>query len=772
MIGGLCFLLLCQCAIAQESTFTRKPVMMPEFTVLGNRLKYDEENPAVALIERTSKVEHERREQQADYSYQQIDKLSLSLARIDKWEGFLMKVAPFFDHYLSQSRIDGSAVLPLSKRERVTLKGYNAEKEKINEAVIYRDLVGIDQNFNDGTNTIKLEELLPELDLFDSKVRMLQTEFPAPLGPEARDSYRYYITDTIISQGKVAQVVEFVPRNPHAPSFTGRLEIASGEAPHLIQAILVFPKMTDVNFVESLQVQQWYGEDKGHWHLIEEQLTANMKLFLKGLSAYVEHNRTYTGYEYDQPDRALVYANVQYQDLTEEQQSSLITRQLRAEKIIATDVGVRHFMNEFRKYPWQRFVLEAIDMVGLNYLRTGWDYNKVYGGSYFDVGPITEMVGINSAEGLRISLGGRTTGYFSRKEFIEGYGAYGFKDKRWKYGITYAHSFHTKRYFREEYPRHEVSLSHRYDLYIPGLVVENSDRNNILYDVGVSYLASRSYRKTWSAQYLNDFSPEFSMTLFANYFRDRPEGDLEYIKIKTDGSLEKLPEIQDAVLGVELRWAPGERIFKGSMQRQRHNSRVHREVPIFRLKHEWASAKLGGDYNRHRTYLSMEQRLWMGKFGRLDYQLSVGKIWNTVPYPILYTPPVNISFLHRDNAFNLLNPLEFVADEWSTAFIQYHMRGMIFDRIPFVKKLKLRGVLTLNVMCGNLTEKNQQESGNNILLLPTHTQKMDSDAYAEVGFGLENIFKALRVDVYRRLTPLTPYSKGPWGVKLGFNLSF
>lgn len=772
MIGGLCLLLYWQCAIAQEPPYTRKPIMMPELTVLGSKTKYEENNPAVALIEKVSRLEHARRQRQVAYSYQQVDQLSLSLASIDKWQSFLMKVAPFFDHYLTSSKIDGSAVLPLSWREKVTLKGYNAEKEKTNEAVIYHNMMGIDQNFSDGTNTIRLEELLPELDLFQSKVRMLQTEFPTPLGVDARSSYRFYLTDTIVSQGKIAQVVEFIPRNPYAPSFTGRLEIAVGVAPHLLQASLVFPKMTNVNFVESLRVQQWFGGDEDHWHLTKEHLAADMKLFFRKLSAYVEHNRSYDKYEYEQPDSTLVYATQQYQDRSSDQDVQHIISRLKSNKIISADEGLRHFMDEFRKHPWQRLALEAIDMIGLNYLRTKWDYNKVYGGSHFDIGPISEIVNVNSVEGLRIRLGGRTTGYFSRKNFFEGYGAYGFKDQRWKYSITYAHSFRNKRYFREEYPRNEISINHRYDLYIPGQIIENTDRTNILYDVGIPHFASRSYRSTWSLQYQNDFSSEFSINLFANYFRDLPHGNLEYVRVNADGSIQKLSEIRDTVLGLELRWAPGERIFEGSMQRHGHESRVQREVPVYRLKHEWASMGLGGDYNRQRTELSMEQRLWMGIFGRLDYQLSVGKIWSAVPYPILYTPPTNIGILYGQNTFSLLNPLEFVADEWATAFVQYHMRGLIFDRIPLVKNLKLRGVLTINAIYGNLTKKNRQESGEELFLLPMHSREMNNEFYAEIGFGLENILRALRIDVYRRITPLTPFSRSPWGVTLGFNVNF
>lgn len=768
-------MLCCQIVHAQDTKPVGRSFVIPEITVLGNKTEYKEDNPAVELVEKASKAERDRRKhQKRSYTYSQVDQLTLSLDRIDKWRGFLTKVAPFFDYYLATSKIDGLAVLPLSQREKVTLMGYNAEKKRLNQAVVYRTLVGVDQNLSDGTNTVQLEELLPEIDLYQPKVRMLQTEFPAPLGEHARHSYRYYLTDTIITKGKVAQVVEFVPRNPHAPSFSGILKIAVGDNPLVLETVLIFPKMTNVNFVENLQVIQHFGKESGEWRIEKEELVANMKFYLNLLSAYLEHNRSYKNYEYEYeyPDSTLIYANQQYQDRTSDTASRTLISELKENKVIASNEGVLHFMDEFRKRPWQRFTLEVADMLGLNYVRTGWDYNKVYGGSYFDIGPINEILDFNSVEGLRVSLGGRTTGYLSRINFLEGYVAYGERDKVWKYGITATHSFRPKRYFREEYPRHELSVTNRFDLYTPGQVIENNDRANLLYDVGVSYLASRSYRTTWSAQYLYDLSSEMSLKLYGNLFRDRSQGALEYVRVNTDGTVVKLSEIRDTMIGIELRWSPGEKIFEGSMQRHTYNDNIQKEVPVYRITHEWASKVFGGDYNRHRTEISMEQRLWMGIYGRLDYQLVLGKIWSAVPYPVLYTPPSNTSIWQRRNSFSLLNPLEYVADEWANAYLQYHMRGLLFDRIPWVKNLKLRGVLSLNMMCGNLTTKNRQYTGEEIFVLPTHSNEMTHAVYSEVGFGLENIFKALRIDVYRRITPLTPFSRGAWGIKVDYILNF
>ncbi len=53
-----------------------------------------------------------------------------------------------------------------------------------------------------------------------------------------------------------------------------------------------------------------------------------------------------------------------------------------------------------------------------------------------DYGPIFSSFGYNDAEGIRLRGGGRT--YFGPNDRwrIEGFGAYGFKDKKFKYGIS------------------------------------------------------------------------------------------------------------------------------------------------------------------------------------------------------------------------------------------------------------------------------------------------------------------------------------------------
>ena len=68
------------------------------------------------------------------------------------------------------------------------------------------------------------------------------------------------------------------------------------------------------------------------------------------------------------------------------------------------------------------------------------------------------------------------------------------------------------------------------------------------------------------------------------------------------------------------------------------------------------------------------------------------------------------------------------------------------DRIPLIKKLKWRLVYNAKMVIGRYDDKHNGE-----LLLPTYSNELVRP-YTEVGLGLENIFKFIRVDAVWRLS--------------------
>ena len=68
------------------------------------------------------------------------------------------------------------------------------------------------------------------------------------------------------------------------------------------------------------------------------------------------------------------------------------------------------------------------------------------------------------------------------------------------------------------------------------------------------------------------------------------------------------------------------------------------------------------------------------------------------------------------------------------------------DRIPLINKLKTRLVYTGKMVVGTYSDIHNQE-----LLLPFYSYRFSSPYY-EVGVGLENILKFIRIDAIWRLS--------------------
>lgn len=749
---------------------------IPGLMVETTRKRYSElDNPAVELVRDAIAAEQRRRDSVTySYRYRSTDRLTLALDHADRSTGWLRRLFPFFEEYLVRSPFDGRAVLPLSIRDRVSDFGYNAEDGKVRELIRYSAVTGLDQSIDDGTMTVALEEIFPRVDLFDRDIALLHTRFASPLCSDGPNRYKYYLADTVIMRGEVARTVAFVPFVPRDPTFSGLLFFTAEDPPRLLRSDLFVPDVSHLNFIDTLTLTQWYNPLLPDRRQVkEESLSLSFRLFRKLLPLYVHQARSYTDYAFvaagdtiPEEDRVLYSSDKPIEDWSRREEASRYAPM--EEQLLASDRGLKEFVSRVEAIPLYKGLITAVDMISHDYIRTHYNPRRVYGGSRFDVGPVTEMVGANEVEGLRLRLGGRTTAFITPRFFLDGYLAYGFKDQVLKHSLSVSWSFLSKRYYREEFPRDELRLTKSYDLFTPGQLYTSDPKDNSYYHYGTSYLTNRSYRNIWSLEYLHDYGSALTLRVYLQHVTDRPvENGIPYLKVMKDGHLERQWSITDAAAGIELRWTPGEKLRPGSIERHSpYRGMIKREHPIISLKHETAARVLGGQYLRNRTELRVEQRLPLSTFGRLDYQLTLGKLWNPVPFPLLYIPPTNRGFLLHDNGFKVLYPLEYVADEWVTLFAQWHMRGLVANRIPFLRKLDIRGVLSINYLYGNTTKHNRQENATDLFVLPTIATEMRHQSYLEVGFGIENILKLGRIDLYRRITPSGPYGQhSPWAVR-------
>lgn len=761
------------------------PTQLQGLIVEGYRSDYDPNNPALWLMQATALAEQNKsaRLDSLDYTFLKSDRLTLSLSNFKLESSFLNRLFPFFREYVLPSSLDGSWTLPLSRRYQLSEFGHSGRAHKLSEIIRIREHVGLDENIDDGTMTSSLEELFPHIDLFDGTVRLLENQFVSPLSKEQGiDFYRYYLSDTIIFRGKVAYVVDFLPLDQSSPSLRGKLYISAGYPPRLLRASFSIPDERNLNFLDRIRITQDYApvpaSDK--WMLKSETLAASFKLYSQLLSLYVEQVRDYAGYDFSPSDtlRVLRPDVPPILDLSAAPEAKAYGAALSRNFILVEDGGLKRFLEQIKSFPLYKTIIDASDMISRGYIRTMWRRDRVYGGSQFDIGPIGSVWSRNSTEGIRIGIGGRTTGFLNNQVFLEGYGAYGTLDDRWKYSATLTFSFNKKRYFRFEFPQHEVSLSYQDDIFLPGQSFQNDEKDNILYNLGTAYLTNRSYRKLARLEYTNDLKAGLRIKLSATRFEDTPVDGGGYVRVRRieqDTTIIRVLKFTDFSLLGEIRWAPGERIYNGSMQRESpFFQRFQREVPVFYLRHEVGLRFWGGEMKRQKTEFSVEHRLWMGRAGRMDYRIDLGKIWDAVPYPLLYTPPVNRAFWFNDNAFQVMSPYELIGDEWASAFLQWHLRGLVLGRLKFLKSVGPPFfVISANYLYGSTSKKNRQDYSAELFVLPTVSTEMNHTHYAEIGIGVENILRVIRIDVFRRLTPsISPVSPSPWAVRARLGITF
>ena len=71
------------------------------------------------------------------------------------------------------------------------------------------------------------------------------------------------------------------------------------------------------------------------------------------------------------------------------------------------------------------------------------------------------------------------------------------------------------------------------------------------------------------------------------------------------------------------------------------------------------------------------------------------------------------------------------------------------NRIPLLRRLKWRELVTAKVVYGRLNDKHSQ-----VLDLPNFSSSLTRKPYMEVSAGVENIFKVIRIDALWRLSYL------------------
>lgn len=751
---------------------------LDEITIKPKREKYRKKNnPAVALVRNVIK----RRDDNAPegkpfYSRNRHEKLSIALNNFSSAkESHFGKKFAFLDQYIDTSLVSGKPILYISAREMIGSDYHSSKPARKRQYIKARKRNGIDDFVSAETLEAIYEETFKDIDIFQDNVSLFGNKFVSPLSKLGPTFYRYYIMDTIDIEGEKCYDLAFAPFNAESFGFTGHLYVTADSTYFTKLVQMNVPHDINMNFIEYMNIKQHFDRlPDGTRILNNESLVAEFKVIDAVNGFYAHRQVEYRDYSFVKDSLANVVLNFPG-SVMEHDNSTRRAQEYWTENRIAEvspkEQSVDQMMRELRNNPVYYWMEK-----GLTFLFTGWIPIREHEPPVF-YGPVNTTISHNELEGYRLRTGAMTSAYLNPHLFGQFYAAYGIEDKKFKYMGEVEYSFKKKKEHPNEFPIHSVKMRYENDIFQYGQNYLHTNKDNIFLSLKRKKDDKIGYIKKAEFTYTREFYNHFSYNVTLRNRKDIASHLVPFEQtITTDAGTQRnfVKELTQSEVELKLRWAPKEKFTQTKWNRYR----VQPEHPVFTLTHT-AGLKgvLGSDYNYQHTEFSFEKRFWFSAFGYTDCIIKAGKVWNEVPFPLLIMPNANLSYTIQKESYDLMNAMEFFNDEYFSWDLTYYMNGLIFNRLPLIRKLNWREVITCRGMYGRLSDKNRPDPLNtgNLYKFPYENDEyhyLAGKPYVEVAVGIENIFRVLRVDYVRRITYTDLPGIDKNGIRIQFHIQF
>jgi len=744
-------------------------VQLGEVVVKPKKEKYSKKNnPAVAFVRkiRDARDMNDPRKNHKHYNYDKYERISIALNNISPEDNknLLLKKFKFLKESIDTSEVSGKPILGISTREKMSQIRYDKELGE-KEVVSGVRQEGLDDFLDEDNMRIFYDNLFPEIDLYSNDIVLLQNRFVSPLARIAPDFYKFYLTDTVDVNGERCVELAFVPHNSQSFGFTGKVYVPMGDSTMFIKKVAMnVPVDINLNFIDRLYINQEFERaPDGSRLLVKDDLIAEVNVLPMMQGLYFRRNSAYSKHNFNEAEDKVVFGKLGRQIMLPEAEvrTEKFWEENRLIPYTQKEKNVGQMARSLRSNKLYYWGEKFIKIMVVGYVGTSKKNSK------FDIGPVNNTISSNYIEGARLRFGGLTTAHLNRHIFAGGYVAYGFKDHKWKYHADLEYSFNEKQNHANEFPIHSIKLGHTFDVNRIGqrFVVTNPD--NMFLSIKRHPDKQMTYHRVTQLDYTLELTNNFSVKATWKHERQEATGYMRFI----DGYGREFGHFNEASFKVQLRYAPGEKFYQTKTERRSLN----KDAPIITLSHTYApKGFMGTMYDINCTELSLQKRFWLSAFGCVDVLVKGAHLWSKSSYPDLLLPNANLSYTIQPESFALLNPMELVTDSYVSWDLTYWARGAIFNYIPLFKKLKLREVFSFRGVFGHLSEKNNPANNPDLFRFPevNHTMPIGRTPYMEVGVGVDNIFKVLRLDYVWRLTYRNNPGADRGGLRLAMHFTF
>ncbi len=748
--------IFCHCEVDLQSGNDSLPVSNPlAIKIIQTIIEHKNEN----RIENTEAYQFEKY-QESFFSISNI------LEKVEK-----SKTLQKYRHLLNDmdvSEFTGKPVLTISRKEILSDEYRKKERSTEKSIIIAEKYNGLENNVVSESFDAIWDEAFKNVNIFDDEIEYLFKRFPGPLSSsKAFNFYRYYLNDTVEYKGKKLIEIKFRVDNPKNFGFNGSFYVLP-EYPYPVEKIkLETADNHSFNFVHYLLIEQYYNQlPDGLWAKSLESTSIEFDSYKFGYWFYAKRTSSYKKYStkfkapflFDFPGDTYVLKDAEMQP-----DSFWVERRHFPMKVKPKEV--QEAEEEFIKVPFFKTLLIVSKVITSGYVQTHGLGNK----DKFDIGPISTIFSGNEIEGMRFRLGGATTANLSKYLFFNGYVAYGTKDGRFKYAGAATWAPKGKKEYNSPYGINEFSVRYRFDMNVPGEQFLLVDKDNALLSIKHGNDDKMTYQKKGILSYeKDDGTGGLAFKVWTHYQNERATGNLHFLKENIDGSITDVGDYTSSEIGFRIRYSHNNVYYR----RKDISIPIVGDAPSFYLTYRRGiKGYLDGGYNYAHLDFSVRKIFWLNS-GNIDVLAKTGKVWGSLPFPLLALPNANQTYMIQPESFGLMKPIEFVNDKYVEAHITCQLNGIIFGQIPYINRFNIREIIAFRTLFGGLSDNNNPLYNKNLFLFPDGSRKMTNTPYLEASIGIGNIFKVLRIDYVRRLTYLNDPNISQGGVRFGLYFSF
>lgn len=724
------------------------------------RLK-KKENPAYAILREVWKRKKKNGLKLVPhYQYDEYEKLQFDISNIDStfMKRKLFKGMEFIFDKVDTSSINGKTFLPAFLNESLyKVAGINKPSTKERRELIANKTSGFENN---EVVASVVKNIFRDIDIYDNRVNILDIKFVSPIASDGFSVYDYELKDTVDIDGVESYRIKYYPRRNGELTFKGDLYISKANYA-VKEVVMETTKDINVNFVRNVFMDLEFDiPNDSVFYPRKEYAMLDMTLISKkenskGIFAHKTVNYYNYDFDTDHPEK-YYYERIDPSKTSINNQSDEFWTENRPEALTKNQEGIYTTLEELNKVPKFNRIVKGIEVLGSGYYNI---WNSI------DIGNLYSSFGYNQIEGVRLRAGART--YFSQNDMwrAQGFVAYGFKDDKFKYGGDF-------RYMFNKYNRFQVGIGTKRDVEQLAATLTSSDgimtrsfaSSSIINQGNNTYLSNNNLTNVYTS-----IEPWKNVVfrVDGNYQYIKP-ADSEHFSIAYEKDGQVKENLTNSSLSVSIIARPKAKYTQYGLDR----FELTTLAPTIMLRYtRGLKGVINSDFEYDKLQFLYTQPILIGSFGRTLITVEAGKTFQAVPLSLLSAIPGNESYGQVYGTFSQVDYYEFVTDQYATMNWEHHFNGWILNKIPLVKKLKLREVGFLRGAYGDLSDKSIAMNRSTINYFTPNKQ-----IYYEYGFGIENIgygnIRPIRVDFNWRGNYNDIPGARKFGVTVGLNWKF